>query len=114
MCIRDRKRTLRCVMLLRAAERRKVIVAIHNNMNEKAWKEVMEFEQLCHPESVDDVTLLKFIGRPDELTPIAWVKSWIGYGMPFDRHDWTIDRNGTEVRYVIDYYYDETKCVSHT
>ena len=23
---------------------------------------------------------------------------------PFDRHDWTIDRCGTEVRYVIDYY----------
>ena len=23
---------------------------------------------------------------------------------PFDRHDWTIDRCGTDVRYVIDYY----------
>lgn len=26
--------------------------------------------------------------------------------MPFDRHDWIIDRCGKEVRYVIDYYYD--------
>jgi len=24
--------------------------------------------------------------------------------LPFDRHDWTIDRCGREVRYVIDYY----------
>lgn len=23
---------------------------------------------------------------------------------PFDRHDWTIDRCGREVRYVLDYY----------
>lgn len=24
--------------------------------------------------------------------------------MPFDRHDWIIERNGTSVRYVIDFY----------
>ena len=24
--------------------------------------------------------------------------------MPFDRHDWIVDRCGKEVRYVIDYY----------
>ena len=24
-----------------------------------------------------------------------------------DRHDWVVDRGGTEVRYVIDYYHDE-------
>ena len=23
---------------------------------------------------------------------------------PFDRHDWTVDRCGKEVRYIIDYY----------
>lgn len=28
---------------------------------------------------------------------------------PFDRHDWTVDRCGKEVRYVIDYYYDDEK-----
>lgn len=26
------------------------------------------------------------------------------YELPFDRHDWIIDRCGKEVRYVIDYY----------
>lgn len=29
------------------------------------------------------------------------------YPEPFDRHDWIVDRCGTEVRYVIDYYYNE-------
>ena len=28
----------------------------------------------------------------------------IGIDLPFDRHDWTVDRCGTEVKYVIDYY----------
>ena len=26
------------------------------------------------------------------------------YELPFDRHDWIIDRNGAHVRYIIDYY----------
>ncbi|VDQ12274.1 unnamed protein product, partial [Trichobilharzia regenti] len=26
------------------------------------------------------------------------------YELPFDRHDWVVDRCGKEVRYVIDYY----------
>ena len=27
-----------------------------------------------------------------------------GYQLPFDRHDWVVDRCGTPVRYVIDFY----------
>ncbi len=57
-----------------------------------------------------DPQLLKFCGRPDQLTPLAWVKNVFGYGKPFDRHDWTILRSdNTQVRYVIDYYFDEEK-----
>lgn len=26
------------------------------------------------------------------------------YTLPFDRHDWVVDRDGREVRYVIDFY----------
>lgn len=26
------------------------------------------------------------------------------YELPYDRHDWIVDRCGKEVRYVIDYY----------
>lgn len=28
----------------------------------------------------------------------------MGYELPFDRHDWIVDRCGKDVRYVIDYY----------
>lgn len=27
-----------------------------------------------------------------------------GYKLPFDRHDWIVDRCGQDVRYVIDFY----------
>lgn len=84
------------------------IVSIHNNMNERAWAQVEHYEKVCHPES--DPKLLKFCGRPDDLTPIAWVKNLLGFGKPFDRHDWTIQRSDdTKVRYVIDYYFDDEK-----
>uniref|UniRef100_K3WGY4 Holocytochrome c-type synthase n=1 Tax=Globisporangium ultimum (strain ATCC 200006 / CBS 805.95 / DAOM BR144) TaxID=431595 RepID=K3WGY4_GLOUD len=84
------------------------IVSIHNNMNERAWAQVEHYEKVCHPES--DPKLLKFCGRPDDLTPIAWVKNMLGFGKPFDRHDWTILRSDdTRVRYVIDYYFDDDK-----
>ena len=32
--------------------------------------------------------------------------------MPFDRHDWFVDRCGEEVRYVIDFYFDDEKAGS--
>ncbi len=33
----------------------------------------------------------------------------MGGPLPFDRHDWTVDRCGKEVRYVIDFYFDDDK-----
>ena len=38
--------------------------------------------------AVQTPQLSKFMGRPFDLTPKARVKSWLGYGLPFDRHDW--------------------------
>jgi len=35
------------------------------------------------------------------------VGAWFGGPLPFDRHDWYVNRCGTEVRYVIDFYYDD-------
>ena len=28
----------------------------------------------------------------------------MGYNLPFDRHDWIVDRCGEEIRYIIDFY----------
>ena len=39
----------------------------------------------------------------------AKVKSWLGFGYPFDRHDWFVTRGDEEHRYIIDYYYDNAR-----
>lgn len=42
--------------------------------------------------------LLRFLGRPNDTTPKALAKMMLGHPLPFDRHDWVVDRGGDEVR----------------
>ena len=42
-------------------------------------------------------------------SPLARLHTWMGGQLPFDRHDWYVDRCGQEVRYVIDFYFHEDK-----
>ena len=105
-------------------------MSIHNSVNERAWQEVLRWERLhccdstrkkdsSRHEDVDDgrgesqdsqccdiqkVKLVKFMGRPREISLKARVLNAFGYKLPFDRHDWIIDRCGTEQRYIIDFY----------
>lgn len=86
-----------------------VVISVHNSMNEMTWTQVLEWEKL-HPVKGEgrEPKLLRFLGRPDELSPKARLKTLFGHPPPFDRHDWVVDRGGQEVRYVIDYYHDES------
>jgi cytochrome c heme-lyase len=86
------------------------VVALHNNMNEKTWATVVEWEKQIYSDT-ESPKLLKFQGRPHDLSPKATLKHFLlGHPLPYDRHDWTVLRSdGTVVRYVIDYYYDETR-----
>ncbi|BES96225.1 cytochrome [Nesidiocoris tenuis] len=38
------------------------------------------------------------------VSPRARIRQLMGYELPFDRHDWIVDRCGKDVRYIIDYY----------
>ena len=74
------------------------VVAIHNNMNERAWDDVLRWESR-HSAECADPRLVRFMGRPDELTPKARAKMALGLAdRPFDRHDWIVDRCGKEAR----------------
>lgn len=42
-------------------------------------------------------------------SPLARLKAMTGGPSPFDRHDWYVDRCGQEVRYVIDFYFNDDK-----
>jgi cytochrome c heme-lyase len=77
-------------------------IQIHNSVNERSWKLLRDWES-------DDVQLVRFQGRPKDLTPKAWIWSRLLFQQePFDRHDWFID-NGIEheKRYVLDFYMNE-------
>ncbi|KAK3531469.1 hypothetical protein QTP70_022093 [Hemibagrus guttatus] len=80
------------------------IISIHNQNNENAWKEILKWEALHLKACPCGPALKRFGGKAKEFTPRARFRHWMGHELPFDRHDWIVDRCGKEVRYVIDYY----------
>jgi len=112
------------------------MVAVHNFLNEGAWNEIRTWEGLfsnglsdawkkCQrgEQNIDasvtdaaDPKLVRFQGRPKDMTPKAAMVQFMGKiwpsafktDPPFDRHDWYVQRKVgdqvKEVRYVIDYY----------
>jgi len=119
------------------------MVAVHNFLNEGAWSEIVDWErrfgkgllrgwqvskrgeenaplELRRLEAQEggpvQPTLIRFQGRPNDMTPKAALLQLLGRVYPskfnteppFDRHDWYVSRdvNGKqkEVRYVIDFY----------
>lgn len=85
-----------------------VVIPIHNIVNEKCWAEICKWERItnniAHPSK--HLTLIKFMGRPDCVSPKAFLKTWfVGFQKPFDRHDWFVSVDGKEPkRFVIDFY----------
>lgn len=79
------------------------IIMIHNANNEQAWQEVLKWEAL-HYNECSRPKLKSFGGKATDYSPRARIRQLLGYELPFDRHDWIVDRCGKEVRYVIDYY----------
>ena len=93
------------------------VVAVHNSMNEQTWQKLLLWERTFHGESVENLKLVRFMGRPHDLSPKARFLSTVGLRpKPFDRHDWIVTRGDDtpEVRYVIDYYYDESGQIGNT
>lgn len=79
------------------------IIKIHNANNEEAWQEVLKWEAL-HCNECKMPKLKSFGGKATEYSVRARIRHWMGYDLPFDRHDWIVDRCGKDVRYIIDYY----------
>ncbi|KAK9453021.1 cytochrome c/c1 heme-lyase [Dipodascopsis uninucleata] len=87
------------------AEDMKVVVPIHNAVNERAWTEILKWETAYgEAYKCGGPKLVSFKGDSSKLTPRARINMLFGYQRPFDRHDWVIDRCGKRVEYVIDFY----------
>ncbi|KAF8862304.1 cytochrome c and c1 heme-lyase, partial [Acephala macrosclerotiorum] len=83
----------------------KTIVPIHNAVNERAWKEIKEWERPWgSEEKCGGPKLHSFLGLSTTLSPKARFNTLLGYTRPFDRHDWVVDRCGTRIEYIIDFY----------
>ena len=86
-----------------AEEDMNAIVAIHNATNERVWSliRMWEAEQGCA-----EPRLVRFRGCPKDYSPKArMLNLFANKRLPFDRHDWIVERCGRgEVRYVIDFY----------
>ncbi|KAG6262430.1 hypothetical protein E4U49_003126 [Claviceps purpurea] len=83
----------------------KTVVPIHNAVNERAWREIVEWEEpYLAGTSCKTPKLESFANKNDRMTPTARFNTILGYTAPFDRHDWVIDRCGTRIDYVIDFY----------
>lgn len=89
------------------------VVPIHNHVNELAWRHILNWERYnleSSNQKCGGISLTSFKGDLKKLTPRAWIKSSLfGQEKPFDRHDWTVDRCGVEVPYVLDFYSEGEK-----
>jgi cytochrome c heme-lyase len=84
------------------------VAEIHDMVTDQTWAAVMEYERL-HFRKCSDPTLARFSGQYGNHSVKARIMQLMGNLTPFDRHDWIVDRCGTEVRYIIDYYAIEEK-----
>ncbi|PNY23266.1 cytochrome c1 heme lyase [Tolypocladium capitatum] len=83
----------------------KTVVPIHNAVNERAWRQIQEWEApYLKASNCGGPKLESFANKNDRMTPTARINTILGFTAPFDRHDWVIDRCGTRVEYVIDFY----------
>lgn len=91
------------------AEDMKTVVPIHNAVNERAWAEILKWEAPYVEPVVKGgcggPRLHSFAGLGSAtMSPKARINTLLGYTAPFDRHDWVVDRCGTRVEYIIDFY----------
>lgn len=86
------------------AEDMKSVVPIHNAVNERAWMEILKWEHGEGGESCGGPQLIRFQGDSKKISPKARFNMMFGYQKPFDRHDWMVDRCGTQVEYILDFY----------
>jgi cytochrome c heme-lyase len=53
-----------------------VILAIHNLVNEQGWSKIKEWEAM---RGCSEPKLKQFRGRPKDITPKAYFRSFLGY-----------------------------------
>jgi hypothetical protein len=77
---------------------------IHEFITAESWDAVMEYEKL-HFAKCPNPSLASFKGMDGIYSAKSrFFTKFFNAPLPYDRHDWTINRCGTDVNYIIDYY----------
>lgn len=80
-------------------EQMESIIKIHNRNNEDAWQEVLKWEAFHAADCPEGPKLVKFGGKAKEFSLRAKIRNKIfDYPLPYDRHDWIVNRCGKHVR----------------
>ncbi|ETO02116.1 hypothetical protein RFI_35321 [Reticulomyxa filosa] len=80
------------------------VATMHQMVTAQTWQAILEYEDL-HKHTCATPKLAKFEGKDGIYSKKAqFFHWWFGMPLPYDRHDWTVDRCGKEVTYIIDYY----------
>ena len=75
------------------------IIKIHNRNNEDAWQEVLKWEAFHAQECPAGPRLVRFGGKAKDFSLSAKVRYHVlGYPLPYDRHDWIVNRCGKQVK----------------
>lgn len=74
----------------------KIIVPIHNAVNERAWGEVMKWEMGRGGERCGGVRLVNFKGKPGQMSPKARWKSLLGYVIVRSEESFCVWFNGVK------------------
>ena len=82
------------------------VSTVHAYVTEQTWNEIMRYESFHFNKCTkNNIKLAKFEGKDGIFSPKARIfNKLFNNPLPYDRHDWTVDRCGKEIQYVIDYY----------
>ena len=81
------------------------VSTVHNAVTDNTWQCILEYERQHSEACPQGPSLARFYGMDGVYSMKAkFVNGVLGGPLPFDRHDWVVDRCGKEVRYIIDYY----------
>ena len=58
------------------------VIDVHNTMNELTWRQVLIWERLRTPGRASEPALVRFLGRPDSLSPRARMRTLTGGASP--------------------------------
>lgn len=68
-----------------------------------AWKGLMLYENF-HKKSCFEERKIVSVKLNQPVSVKAMIKEKLGFPVPFDRHDYTIDRCGKHHRYIVEFY----------